>query len=287
MFDVEAVKARVTGDIRKLNARLLEVAKQLEKEMAAHEVCKTPPGLIAHAFYRKCVRSFEAIEIIKKCRLYEEAWILLRVLLETHVNLLYFLRHDPVEMSRRLNDAAVLDKLKHLREVNFYEGTPMKSEIRHKEFEKADKEIAGRYDKATLESLKKHGFSGVSFEKRSKAVGLKSMYEYCYRIASRSIHSFDPGETNMLAAYVEKGYKAELLKSRRLTLESVANMLLGRVSYIIATMVKSPLSLELFLRGVGYEKFRDAKGSVLEVKIEESSKLNVDGGDEEVYIWRE
>jgi hypothetical protein len=40
MFDFEAVKARVTAGIRKLNARLLEVAKQLEKEMAANSAAR-------------------------------------------------------------------------------------------------------------------------------------------------------------------------------------------------------------------------------------------------------
>ncbi len=91
MFNIEEVKKRVTGDIRKLNSRLLEVSKQLERDLSGHEICSTPPGLITHAFFRKAVRTFEAIELLKRQHLYEESWVLLRVLLETHVNLLYFL----------------------------------------------------------------------------------------------------------------------------------------------------------------------------------------------------
>jgi hypothetical protein len=59
--------------------------------------------------------------MLKSDRLIEESWILLRVLLETHINLIYFLKNDGTEMTRRWADAAMLDKLKYLKEVSFFE----------------------------------------------------------------------------------------------------------------------------------------------------------------------
>jgi Family of unknown function (DUF5677) len=114
---------RVTGDIRKLNQRLLGVSERIAAAAHEHDVTQSPPGKILLSLFQKAVNTFKAIEVLKKERLIEEAWILLRVLLETHVNLFYFIRGDREVMTRRYLDAAMLDKLKQLREVNFYEGT--------------------------------------------------------------------------------------------------------------------------------------------------------------------
>jgi hypothetical protein len=69
-------------------------------------------------------------------------------------------------------------------------------------------------------------------------------------------------------------------------LESIANMLLGRIAYLVASMTESPFGLQLILLGIGYGKFRDSKKEVLEVKIEKESPIkSVDAG--EIYVWRE
>jgi len=258
----EEVKRRVTGHIGKLNERLLHIATRLDSDARSHAIARTPPGRILTAFYRKSVNTFRAIQLLKGKRLIEEAWIMLRVLLETHVNFFYFLKGDPKVMCQRYADAAILDKLKHLREVNFYEGTSMAALHSRHNWEETETEIRTRYSAQELKSLRRNGFTGLSFEDRAKAVGLRTMYEACYRIASRSVHLFDPAETSVHSHYAFRGRpkeRRELLRLRRAQLESNQNMLLGRLSYVMAELIKSPLaSGQLMLVGLGYEKFRDA-----------------------------
>jgi hypothetical protein len=255
----EEIMNRVTGDIRKLNARLLTVSIALDKESRRHPVARTPPGRILTSLYRKSVNTSRGIQFLKGEKLIEEAWILLRVLLETHVNFFYFLRNDPTIMCQRYADAAILDKLKHLREVDFYQGTSMASLHSRDKWEALEEEIRGRYTATELKALRRNGFSGLSFRDRASAIGLKIMYEICYRIASRSVHMFDPAETSIYSDYTFRGQAAErreLLRLRRQQLERNQNMLLGRMSYVIAQFTQNALrELELLLLGLGYEKY--------------------------------
>src|SRR5713101_346632 len=101
---ISEIKKRVTGDISKLNRRLLRASRRLQRTAKAHPAIRSVPGRIVISLFRKAVNTFEGIEILKRKRLIEEAWILLRVLLEAHVNLAYFLTHDPKEMVHRYLD---------------------------------------------------------------------------------------------------------------------------------------------------------------------------------------
>jgi hypothetical protein len=255
------IKTRVTGDIRTLNKRLLQIATEVDARIRTHAISRTPPGRILTSFYRKALNTTKAIQLLKEQRLIEEAWILLRVLLETHVNLLYFLRGDPKDMCQRYADAAVLDKLKHLRAVSFYEGSSKSPLHMRDEWEAMELEIQTRYSPQEVKAMRRNGFSGLPFENRANAVGLKTMYEACYRIASRSIHMFDPAETTVASHYAFKGRAEErrnLLRFRRQQLEFNQNMLLGRLSYLMAELIENHfLSGQLVLLGLGYEKFRD------------------------------
>lgn len=259
--DPDDIKTRVSGDIRKLNKRLLEIATKLDAQMRTHPISRTPPGRIATSFYRKAVNTTKAIQLLKEQRLIEEAWILLRVLLETHVNLLYFLKANPKDMCKRYADAAVLDKLKHLRAVSFYEGTSKSPLHLREEWEAMELHIQGRYSPQDVKAMRRNGFSGLQFENRAKQVGLKDMYDACYRPASRSIHMFDPAETTVASYYAFKGRPEErrnLLRFRRQQLEFNQNMLLGRLSYLMAELIGNHfVSGQLMLLGLGYEKFRD------------------------------
>jgi hypothetical protein len=206
------------------------------------------------------VNTFSAIEVMKRHRHIEEAWILLRVLLETHVNFVYFLKGDGRDMYKRYVHAAILDKIKHLREVDFYKDTPLAALHDPVQWEQDVSEIKKEYSQKDFNAICKHGFTGLNFQQRAQSVGLKTMYECCYRIASRSIHVFDPAETPVYSvAFKGRGKeKRELLKLRREQLEFNQNMLLGRPSYLIAEMIHSPLaSIQLLQLGLGYEKFRD------------------------------
>ncbi len=257
--DFEEIKQRVTGDIGKLNERLLRISRAVLRDAKDHRAIKTPPGMIVLSFFRKAVNTFEAIEALKKKRLIEECWILLRVLLETHVNLVYFMRNDPREMTLRYLDASLLEKIKHLREVSYYQGTPMAAEFDRGDWEKKAAEIRGRYDKANFEALRRNGFSCLSFEKRAEIVGLKALYQYCYRIASRSVHTFDPAETPVfgVAFRGKRPAKTQLLRARREQLEANQNALLGRLAFLISEFTRNHRSLELILIAAGYDKFLD------------------------------
>ncbi len=261
------------------------MCRRLERIAKKHRAIRTVPGSVVISLFRKAVNTFDAIELLKRKRLIEESWILLRVLLEAHVNLVYFLTHDPKDMVTRYLDASMLDKLKHLREVNFYEGTPMASQIMDRaQWESAEQEIRSRH--ADFAEIRKNGFTGLSFERRAKAVHMERMYQYCYRIASRSVHTFDPAATPVFAAAFKGrlGAKFDLLKSRREQLEANQNMLLGRLAYYLNVMVDDTLTAaELMILGVGYEKFRDGAKTLERGPADAKPTAEDDGG---FRIWR-
>ena len=88
---------------------------------------------------------------------------------------------------------------------------------------------------------------------------------------------FDPAETSLLSYGLNKDDRRKLLKLRRESLEANQNMLLGRLSYVIAEMTKSTLLQgQLMLIGLGYEKY-------CEIKKRPPLTVDSSGG---FYIWR-
>jgi hypothetical protein len=273
------IKKRVTGDIRKLNKRLLGVSNRLAIEVQKHQVAKTPQGRILVALFKKAVNTFRGIQMLKSDALIEESFVLLRVLLEAHINLIYFTKSDATEMTRRWADASMLDKLKYLKEVNFFEGTDLAHMGKREEWEESEAKIIARYSKAELQAIRRNGYSGLSVQQRAEAVGLGSMYVNCYRIASRSVHTFDPAETGMMDYLKDKSAHEDLLSSRREMLESTQNMLLGRLAFLLSEMVDDLLIKgELLLLGLGYEKYRDEKDG------HSTTESETDPGT--FYVWR-
>jgi len=255
MRPVAEIKKRVTGDIRRLNVRLLELSNRLAIVLQKHEVAKTPQGRILVALFKKAVNTFRGVQKLKSEGLIEESWILLRVLLEVHINLIFFLKNDPTEMTRRWLAASILDKLKYMREVNFFEGTKLAHMGNRDGWDKAEAEIARRYSKEELHAIRRNGFSGLSVEQRAKAVALLGMYRDCYRIASRSVHTFAPAETGIMDYLSDKRIHEDLLSSRRETLESTQNVLLGRLAFLLSEIITDPfISANILLLGLGYEK---------------------------------
>lgn len=277
----EEIKKRVTGDIRKLNKRLLDVANRLALRLQKHSVAKTPQGRILVALYKKAVNTFRGVQLLKKKRLIEESWILLRVLLETHINLIYFLKGDGTELTKRWWDAAMLEKLKYLRAVDFYRGTQLADAMDRAKWEQVEADIVARYSKTEFTALKRHGYSGLSVQQRAEAVGLGTKYRHLYRIASRSVHAFDPTETGVMDKIKKEGNVIEeLLAFRRSALDSGQNMLLGRLAAILGDLVDDPLiQVELLVLGLGYEKYRDKT---------DGQSTTVDPADPDTfYVWRE
>lgn len=279
MRSAAEIKKRVTGDIRKLNDRLLIASNKMAIELQKHEIAKTPQGRIVVALFKKAVNTFRGIQMLKADRLLEESFVLLRVLLESHINLIYFLKHhDATELTKRWSDAAMLEKLKYLREVGFFEGTALEKMIKRDDWEKKETEIQARYTKAEFQAIKKNGYSGLSVQARAEAVGLSSMYSNCYRITSRAVHTFDPAETGLMDYLKDTGDVEELLVSRREMLDSTQNLLLGRLAFLMSEIVDDPLiSVRMLTLGIGYEKYRDKK--------EGTASDDTDPGT--FYIWRE
>lgn len=279
MRSAAKIKKRVTGDIRKLNGRLLVASNKLAIEIQKHEIAETPPGVIVVALFRKAVNTFRGIQLLKSDRLLEESFVLLRVLLESHINLVFFLDGNAAELTKRWLDAAMLEKLKYLKEVKFFEGTGLEEAWRRESWEKVETEIVARYTKAEVHAMRKNGFSGLSVQARAEAIGLGSLYSHCYRITSRSVHTFDPAETGMMDYMGDEAAREDLLSSRREMLDSTQNLLLGRLAYLVSEIVKDPLiSVRMLALGLGYEKYKDKKDG-------ESAEADVDPG--KFYIWRE
>ena len=255
------IKKRVTGDIRELNRRLLPLAQKLVSASRKRKWANELPGMILHAFYRKAVNTFTSIETLKASRLIEESWIQLRVLLEAYINFFYFARNNPVEMAERYVDAIVIDKLKYLHSVSYFDGkAPWASSVDADEWRARETAIKTKYSLEEYAAIKKNGFTGKSVETRAKTVGLTRMYDTCYRLASRNAHLFDPADTPLYRLFVPKEELGGLLKSRREELEVYQNMLLGRMSLAFAEFQHDPLmNLKLILIGMGYEKYRDSK----------------------------
>jgi len=189
------------------------------------------------------------------------------------------MKSDATEMTRRMADARMLEKLKYLREVNFFEGTDLAHMGNREAWEKSAAEIVERYSKDALHAIRRNGYSGLSVQQRAEAVGLLDMYQNCYRIASRSVHTFDPAETGMMDYIDDKKLHEDLLSSRRETLESTQNLLFGRLAFLFSEMISNPLTgLEMLLLGLGYEKYRDKKDG----KSTTESEMDPDM----FYIWR-
>ena len=153
------------------------------------------------------------------------------------------------------------------------------------EWEKKEREIKARYSASDFAALRKHGFTGLSFEQRAKAVGMERMYVYCYRIASRSVHTFDPAETPVFGTVLSAKRRRDLLRARREQLEANQNMLLGRLAYYLSEFTRNHLSLKLILIGVGYEKFRDG-AKTLEQSGGDHGNADDASAEGEFRIWR-
>ena len=95
---------------------------------------------------------------------------------------------------------------------------------------------------------------------------------------------FDPAET-VVAQGVFRGRiqeRRKLLRLRRERLESAQNLVLGKLSFAMAEVMKDSFaSLELILIGLGYEKFRERNG--VRVPQPDDGERSPDG----FTIWRD
>ena len=223
-------------DLPRLNEQLLRVSDGLLLRASRHLIAPTPQGRILLALFRKAVNTFRAMQLLKGEHLIEESWVLLRVLLENHIDILYLLENDTTALTQRWADASILDKLKYLREVDFYDGTTLQNMVNRQEWKNLETEIRSRYSEKDFRALRKHGYSGISVQQRAEHVGMANHYQNLYRIASRSVHKFDPSETQLMDYLQHTDAADDLLASRRTALESAQNELLARLSIVFSQL---------------------------------------------------
>lgn len=145
--------------------------------------------LVPYAFLRKSMRLFDAILVLVERDFAEEAQILARVLVETRIDVEYFLmlaEQDHVRALARVIDAKMVEKLKALSATDFRLGD---REIDREEWRQIEEEIRGRHTDEEIERLRRHGFSGVSLEARAASTNNKELYDLAYRLYSGHVHA--------------------------------------------------------------------------------------------------
>lgn len=154
-------------------------------------------NFIVYGFVRKTTRILAAIRKLAVTGLHEEGQILARALIETRINLEYFLilikQFGYKVATGRIVAAMMIDKLKALRAVNFDFGGDG-GRVDKAAWECIEKEIREAYGDDLFKKIRQHGFSGVSVEERAVATGNKELYHLGYRIYSRNVHANDMHE---------------------------------------------------------------------------------------------
>jgi len=148
-------------------------------------------NLIVYAFLRKGVRTYDALRCLLLGGFEEETQILARSLIETRINLDYFLmiaRDDLEKATMRVLDSIMLEKIKALNATEYRIGECSVDRGKWNEYEN---EIKSRYADREFRQIKKNGFSGISLEARATKSKNKRLYDLAYRLYSRNVHSTD------------------------------------------------------------------------------------------------
>ena len=149
---------------------------------------------IAHALFKKGFDTYRAIEVLYAESLPIPGQVLVRVLLESRMDLELFLRlsaEDPRRATRRLVDTMMLEKVRQQRQSGFrglelVDGAPSPEVLLALE-----ERLVERYGKNCVRAMRRHGFSGLSVEERARELGLGDLYNVVYRNFSRNVHGTD------------------------------------------------------------------------------------------------
>jgi len=187
----ESTDAR--GQYRPLLQTLLELSADVCRALREHPRDDVPKKFIL-AFATKATQTLRAIILLYENDLPQEAQSLIRVAFELHVTFkafLVLLRADPRRACEQVRDSIMLEKVKQQRAVKFkgldlISGAPSREDL-----EEIERKIASRYSKSEFKNIRKHGFSGMSVEERSRGTGCTDIYDIVYRNFSRNVHSTD------------------------------------------------------------------------------------------------
>ena len=152
---------------------------------------------IALGFLRKAVHSLEAIQLLARNNLFEECQILTRAVFELRVTFEMFARmlaENPRVACERVLDAMVLDKIRQLESVDYYQDALEEIRPSRADWKPIQTDVFARYPKSDLNKLKRHGFTGLSVEERCRQTNNLETYNTVYRNFSRNTHSTDYAE---------------------------------------------------------------------------------------------
>ncbi len=150
-----------------------------------------------YAFLRKSMGLLDAVLTLVEGGFAEEAQILARVLVETRIDVEYFLllaEQSHVRALARVIDAKMLDKLKALRATEFRLGD---RGVERGKWEAFEREILDRHTDEDIDGLRRHGFAGVSLEARAAKTNNKALYDLAYRLYSGHVHATEIHEQLM------------------------------------------------------------------------------------------
>lgn len=179
-------------------------------------------------FARKALKTLDGIQLLAKNDAWEEAQVLARVIFELRATFDCFwkmLADDPKDACRRVIDAMMLEKMK---QINSYKSDRFQSAIDRAGWDSVSAQIVARYPENELEALKKHGFTGVSIERRCQIAGYSHVYQVMYRNLSRNVHATD--FTEQLGELVlDESYFNDFRRIRNCSVLSLGNWSAGGI----------------------------------------------------------
>jgi hypothetical protein len=184
--------------------------------------------------FAKVARTFSAVHLLLREALFEDALVLLRVLLENTINMRYVIRTKTVEAVRRYLDWMMVDAVRRARACNWFEGTSLYSEQRKAEFLRVEEEIRARYSPEEFESLKRGPF-GLSLEQRAAAAEMTDLYNASYRVLSRNVHGLDIAVMHATRETLETDELEDFLESRLDHVFMISQRCLGTLALWVDT----------------------------------------------------
>lgn len=182
------------SDGLELNGELVVVGERVCADLESLVAERDLSAAILLAFLTKAVKTVRGMVLLCETDLWEQAQVLLRVVLETRINFDCYVKlceTDTAAASQRVLDAIALDKQKQQRASNYLGREVIEGFDPEEYYARVERELVERYGADEVKQMRKNGFTGMSVELRAKDVGLESRYQVVYRNFSRNVHSTD------------------------------------------------------------------------------------------------
>jgi len=156
-------------------------------EQVCVNTCSHPLGFAMQHFIAKTHQTLRAVCVLQKAEVWESAQAMARILFETEINALYFIRmydDDSSATLERYLDSIILKEHELIM-------SQTDDDMAATQIQKANARIRAKYSQTTFNALLHHGFSGKSMWKKAVALGQEHMYKLVYVDYSRNIHALD------------------------------------------------------------------------------------------------